>query len=613
MPADISEDVIARLIVEFDGFDVTSFAHRQGRQLTISLSFPVDPGTHEIMLSEITRDGQVTPHGRWSIKFEGGAGPEVASLTGSVLGTLSARLATEDVTPKPPSFAADGAAEIEGRIADGGWQVQHRASAFFNSRRDRNITPQHADLGNFWVSGSAEDEDLFFGAQFGQHDLGVNNLIMSGFNRRGASFRAKSKKGLFDLSLFAQKPEYTVGAEHWTGLDEQEHRVAGVNLNLRPFKIFGQSFLFSGNAYSGEGSDAGSNGNGGNNHDGKGFSLAVDNYWFDNRLNTRAEFAKTVTDYGAGDNKSYAFNAAGNFALFRNATIDNKPVVVNLGGQHQRVGTFFGSLANQYLAGDQRMSSVNANLMWAGVYASVQASQRKDNVDKSEVIPTNRIQELLADAVYSPDAADWPTWIGSPTFNLGGRLIEGRQIEAPPGYLGFDYDEGLGSSTVGVSSAYERWSWNLSHVFTTYWDDTNFKDDTDQHILDAGVSAYFGDRIYLSPSVQWVHTNNLDLAQQDNFVNLLLSGQLVLIPDTLNSTFSSGFNLHGGTIDRPSAFNASGEIDWSVLAPKPNRPGFSLALTGSYQANEQGFGLEEDAYQIFAQLKINSPISFGGR
>ena len=610
IPSTLSAETLSALAVELDSFDVTAYVQISGGQLAISPPEPLASGPHVLRLVEYQVTG-VIERGSWTFQAIG-SGPEI-SLEGNLSAEYVRRIAENNLEdPKPGLETGSGTVDLRGSVSSGDWTLESDVQALLDSRQDQTLSGDVAE-GNFRIAADYAGQNLDVAAQLGRHGIKANNLLMSGFQRRGASLTSSTKQDRLSVSVFAHRPDDAVEFENMLGLSDSDNLITGTHVTWQPFEQLAEKFIVSGTYYDGQGQSFGQNGFGqvlADERDSGGYAFAANTYWFDDRLYIAGEVAETENNYGFGDQDSDATSAEIRYNLFRDTQIGDMPLNLNVGVKYSAIGTLFSSLANQGLASDVETLQYYSTAYLGGLSTQVQASRVTNNVDDFAVLPTDELWTYQFVANYTPNWSDPPKWIGSPSFYANGSWSDGDRKRAPVEFAGFDFDQKQKSITAGMSSSYGKWGWTAGYGYSSFEDLTDVNSDRDQHNVDLGLSLSLWDRLSLNPYVRWSQFEDQDFNLEDDNWDMSLSGQVLWIPDALDTSFNATVNLQSGDNAFADTYTVNTTTTWVFLKPEPNRPGAAIDLSAVYQNNDFIFGQEFEQFQAFARLKLMMPIQY---
>jgi len=231
-------------------------------------------------------------------------------------------------------------------------------------------------------------------------------------------------------------------------------------------------------------------------------------------------------------------------------------------------------------------------------------------------LPTDRTYQAFFDAAYAPEiqrGADGRLpWYGEPAFGVTLSLVDVEQFDVPRDFAGDKVNTLSGAATLSLGASHDGWSWNLAHTVSLFKDKTGVLSDTLDDLTDVSAEIALGDRLALSPFVQWSTLKDMDLGYRTNSFNLGLGAKVVLIPDVLAGNVAYTFDLQTGPGDTPDTHIVEGELLWTLVPASVNRPGLAVAFSGNLQRRVDDIddGLPDTAFEVFTKLRLSLPAAY---
>ena len=622
LPGDLDPAVLPRLSVELDDLDVTAFAAMEPGSLTLLPPESLGTGLHSLRLIERGEDGSILERGAWTLEIRHSDFIRDLSLNADLAGEVNGRIAENGIDTPPQHVTAESGGNVQANAGGERWRLSAQGNYLYNSQIELGPDQRNIDLGEYRLDGDYETDEFFAGLTVGDHDTGIDNLIMSSFYRRGASFRAGTPDETIAVTGFVQRTESLIGTRHVVGISHDEERIEGASVSVRPIPPLHDNVKLTGTFYSGEGSDGGY-GFGGEQtvNEGSGWSVAADTLWFDEALRLRGEYAESKYDFD-GKNTGFAPETASAYSVLasveplRGATLDGSVFTWTLGVQRDEVDTFFQSLANPYLETDRETTSVFTDFFWDEFAFQVRVDHQTNNVDELDYLPTDRNINVYFNGTYTPfveplEDGSMP-WYGQPFFSLSAALYEIDRIERSDDFPDDDADNTTRSMTFSAGSNYQSWSWNFSHTVYTYDDHVGLSSDTRNNTTSLGAYILADDWLSLSPSVQVDNFEDLDVGDDNQSILFNLGADITVIPETLSASLYYSLNHRMGDGDTPDTSSLNGEILWTLREAEANKLGVALALTGYIQETNDDFeNPQRDVqYQAFTALRLSLPVAY---
>ena len=621
IPLDVPAPVLARLALELDNFDVTSLVQREGNQAVLRLPEPLTSGEHRLRLVEYAEDGSILEHGIWVLQVRKTAAFQGLEAEADLAFDARRRVLGDNLRGADGNvFQSHGNTRV--LVEEGNWTSSLRANYLYDSQDEQSLVGRPMDLGEYLSTLSFQNDHLSSEARLGHHDIGATNFIMSGFQRRGFSLGLGSADSRARVTGFAQASEALLGIDRISGVEDPDDRVQGAHLSVRPIEFLKDNLELTGTYYRGERTEAGDNDfDLGERSDGDGFSVAADTLWLGERLRLRGEFSRARFDLDGADgavdpetDEAYSFLA--DYALLRDELVGGSPLNWNLGIQHDRLGTFYGSVANPNLQPDRITTTVFSDVTWDEIVLQAQAGYQTNNVNGVDSLPRDRTLSFFAGGSYTPyrepDEQPLPDWLGQPSFGLSFNYVDVDQTDTPAAFTGFELETQSLSTTASLSTAYETWSWDLSETVLYFRDEAGVASDTLEFQTYLGGQFGVVDRASLGPYVQWIVRQDQSLNERLHEWLLGLNSDFVILPEVLNGNFGYSVNLSEGAPDTLDTHVLGGELLWTFLQPEQNRPGLALSLSGSIEERngDSAIDTQDRVYQVFVSLKTSLPLGY---
>ncbi|WP_343563897.1 hypothetical protein [Kiloniella sp. b19] len=640
---------LASLAVEVDGVDVTSLLELEGSNLAYKPLRDFGGGEHQVRLFRILEDGSSELVSEWTFVLEGApsgqeapsVGPEAleqsdpgiaqaeqflrsAYFRADTLTEFSARFADNNLDSDPDNGILSGAGDLNAGLEAGNWTVQSRLNYLVQSEQELSLTERAVDIGEYDISALYDGEAVRGGVVLGHQSVGQNSLLMSDFYRRGGSVRIGDARGRLEARAFALSTRSLVGARDFTGLNDSRNRVQGGQLTARPFSSEDNpdALTLTGSYYRGEGDDSGEGLSSGiDTPEGQGWGLTLAKGFNNLQTRLKADYALTRTDLdgnagAAPEDSAEAIRLQANHRIFEEDLILNESNFnIETGLGYERVDSFFNSLANPGLAVDRDAVTANALFYWGAFSGGLNLLTETNNVDDLESLPTDRLNTIDGSLNYSfSRQEDDLAWLGTPYLFASGFHSDLFREETPAGYTGPDTDLQSSSLSFGGGSSYEEWNWSASYSVSRFVDQTNVSNDTLSNLAGVFAGWQVNERLYLNSGIQFGVLEDQDLDRYSYTTNMNMGFRAELIPDVLDWGLDYNLNLANGSGDSTDSHILNSEVEWTVLPPETNRPGFAVALQGALEDFDESTdtSINETEYQLFVVLRVKAPFSVGG-
>lgn len=628
-PAKIPFDDLLRLGLEVDAIDVTPLLAFENNVFTYRPPQALAAGAHKLRLVETLPTGGVLERGTWTITVSGGTAA-VAQAKSKALITASARnaleisqrLADRRVDGSISRLQVTGGGDGYATYNEGSWSLTGSANYFARSAKDRSPNRRRFDIGEYNFTGRFDNSEHFGQIALGHQSLATNNYILSGFNRRGLSASFGNSDKSLAVTGFGLRTDAIIGREDISGVNDSDNLVQGAIVKTNPIPAWGKDFTLGAIAYTGKGAATGTGVGGDTNpNEGTGWGVESEGYLVDRRVRIKGQFAHTDFEYGnvlVGDDEASgeAWSSSVAYTPVRNAKIGGEIMNMTVGGQYERVGTFFSSLANPSLGADRDGVSLYSDMSWSGLAMNAVGTYVTNNVDDLTGVPTDSSRSFQFSGNYSPTvtppAAGQTNWLGQPFLNFNLSYNDNQREETPVGYLGADTDNQLRSVTLGGGSNYSNWGWQLAETVSAFEDQTATASDNKSFLTTLSGNWLPRASLGLQGGVQWNQIIDTDAETNSHNVNLNLGIQAELIPETLRLKANYNLNLLAGDGDTNNRTIANGEVEWTLLPPTVNRVGVSIVFQGLMENKEDNADATQNTttWQVFSLLRLTAPLSY---
>ncbi len=620
IPPELPVEVLQNLALELDSFDVTSLIQREGDFALLRLPEPLTPGEHRLRLVEYGQDGSIIERGFWTFEVRKNAAFQNIEASANLALDATRILTGDNLQGADDNIFQSGG---DGRVVvqEGNWSASTQANYLYDSRDEQSLTGREADLGEYLTTLSFQSDDLSSDVRLGHHDIGASDFIMSDFNRRGLSLGIGSADSAVQVTGFALASEALLGIDRISGIEDPDDRVQGAHVRLRPIASLRDNLELTGTYYLGEKTDTFDNDfDIEERSDGDGFAVAADSLWLEERLRLRGEFSRSRFDLdGAGGavdpETDEAYSALANYAILQNELVDDLPLNWNLGIQHERLGTFFGSIANPFLIGDRITTTLFSDVTWDTFAFQAQAGHQTNNVNSLDGLPRDRTLNLFLNGSYAifpgPEDEPLPEWLGLPSFGLSFSIVDIDQTDRPDDFDAEAESQTI-SSTASFSTSYDTWSWYLSETVNSVNDTVGGDGDTLGFLTSLGAQFLVGEQINLAPYTQWSLDENQNLNDTVHTWLVGFGAGAEILPSVLSTNLNYSYSHARGAQNTLDTHIFGGELLWTFLQAEQNRPGMAFSLSGTIQESNGDaiLSTQDRVYQVFLSLKTTLPASY---
>ncbi|OOG22014.1 hypothetical protein B1C78_15630 [Thioalkalivibrio denitrificans] len=616
VPADMPPERLQRLRLALNDIDVTAFVRREADRAIFSPPQPLAYGTHRLRLVEHAEDGAIHELALWTVQVRRSSAFQEADGRANLDLALSNRVSDRRLDGGVPRNTAQGALTAEGRVADDDWALRGHIGLLHNSQTELMPRDQHVDLATGLVEGSRGPVVL----RAGDHAIPATGLVMRDFARRGLSGSLRFDDLRSEVTAFAMRTEAISGFHHRFGVGDTGHRTDGAMLSVAPLTDRPERLQIQVLYLDASGSTVGSGTEGDTETSrGNASSVAVDSLLGEQRWRLRAELARSSARFDeAAPSVSESDTAHSLLAMYTHPQHLANGAAFNwhAGAEHTLVGPWFFSLGNPALAADRRLVRAFSGFQWGGLGINGQVAREHDNVDDDPNLPRLRTDYLTLGTQYTPALVPREEGIArlfnQPSLALVIQDMAQRYDRVPAAFGGDDVDQDTRVIHAGLRFVPGTWAWDVSHTFTRFENHAGTQPDYDNGLTELGLDVMVGDRYSLRPRVQYNTLRDRDNDTTTRTTTAGLGVWAALVPGRVDVSLDYSLNRTKGGDDSvdTDTQTVTGMLNWQLRTPRENRPGISLFASGSYQDNDNGAGIGNDVYQLFAGMRIGWPVSY---
>jgi hypothetical protein len=626
--AGIPEDVPQRLAVEIDDIDVTPLAVLDGVDIVVTPAQPLAFGPHRLRLVEYARDGSIAERGHWSFDIRKSAAFREAQFQANVTLNATDRVADHNVNAAPGKVQGNGAAQLQGAVADEAWKGNASMSVVGNSRSGQMPRREgHVDIGQYLLAAQSGA----VAGRMGDHAIGPDSLVMQRFARRGISTDLAGG-GVARITGFSMHTTPIAGSQDLSGVGDSHNRVDGVMAMVNPFVGRPDDLAVSGTYVNGEGTTLNGAGVAGSNQafGGRAGGVVADANLFDRLLRLRGEYAHSAFDFdGAGTGldaqSGHAYSGLANYLPWRALMVLDQPLVWNIGGERKVLSTFFRSPANPGAVSDRDRTQAFTGLNWYGLNMQAAASREHDNVDDVPLLPrTDSVQRSASlnyapfrPAVQSPAGAASFPWYGQPNLTASYMSLK-KDLSSNPGALPLSTGplHETKNLMLGAQFQYARANWGVTHSRVADRDFSGLLPDT-RTVSDRIQAGFQVSKLNVGTSLQHDQTDDLT---RDARSQAVIGGTTLAYPFTDRVTSNLAFTVrHAWAPQTPADQIVSDTtlgLNWVAVPAKGIQPGLALGMDGSYHrcrdktaapalGSTQPIAVCLDSYQLFLKMSVS--------
>lgn len=603
----------ARLIVEMDSVDISEMLNQEGDEVLYTPLQPLAPGSHELRLVYYGDDGSIDELAVWSLEVR--ALKLLKSYQVSSNTQLSAVYRVDEKNiPQPlqDRMQGQGSSQIGFNTAGDTWRSNGQFDLYYNSlnSQDGDDNTRPFDVGEFLV----EVDSPYLGAKFGHHSQTVHSLVMEGFHRRGVSIQGKAPTLQSRATGFAYSADDVQGFGEGLGISDHDNRVQGVILESNPLPGHEQLLYVSATHLTGrrpynpyfdpdmplelsEGSAQ---------------AITLQSHLFDKRLQLQAEYANTKYDFSTSDSLAGEHDDAHAASLIWQS-FNHNGLFWHVGLEHQKIGTFFKSMANETLVSDKQQQRLFGGLQWRAWGLLVSLIKQHDNVEDLDALPTIETHQRTFTLSWAPQRRG-DGLLGTPSLNFTWATQDQEQIHTPLDNLSPEVGNQLDSWTASADFNYDwgRWGGDISS--------SEFDDETTPYnnscIFSYALSADYshGEWWSVSSSYRQQRIDYQGAGEVATNTQFELVSRFQILPQRLDGSLQ--YNLNHNEIDNDLQDNEtdslSVSLDWTLRHARNNTLGFLLSLSGQFNHYDDRLQpvAPGDDRQVFLTLTSTLPSTY---
>lgn len=623
VPRGLSKTHLKRLILEFDGVDVTALMQHRKNTLIFSPPQALSLGDHTLRLVYNAPSGDIEELANWPIEVRRSKSFREAEFQGDLSVNASNRISDKNVDQSVDKAQMDGAFNFAATLADADWKASASADILANTNKTVMNDAQGFDLGSFLFSG--EKQNLL--GNLGHHGIDHSSLVMQQFFGRGGSATIHNDDQRYQGTVFSMYATPVSGFRNGLGVATDNDSIDGVTAKAFPLKgdpekLYVSAIYLSGSSSNGQGGEAVIGDT--TAFDSDDWGLQAESRVLDKRLRMRAEFARsrfTSKDVGISiperSDNAYSLLAIYEFQPGENS---ETPIQWNMGIEHQNIGTDYTSIANVSLPPDRKLWRVFGGFNRGSTDIQASVGRETDNVQGAADLPTVETNQYSLTAGYNPELEfnkeAQPVYgvLGQQSYSLSWFTSRQQQIKDGIGSLADPINQTTRSVNLAGNFSYETWSWGANYNVIMFDDNENINPDTQTQVLDLHSDIMIGERLTIQPQLQWDKTQDLDnTVDTKNFTATLIINYKI-VPNKWGLDLN--YSLNDSRVSDDSQITRTETIAtnlyWQVWPTKPNRPGLQLWLNGSHSDTQDDVtpANSTNSYEVFLGATVGLPVQY---
>ena len=482
LPIDVS-NLTGDVAIEVDNIDVTEFASIVNGQLVLSPGAPLGGGEHQITVYLFQGDNFEVIANYSFTGTDQASGGNNLHVGVEATHEVGVRTLNGDAEEIVNSYGSVDLTTDDNSLTGG---IDYIAT----TRDEDQINGKPVNIGTYFLEYNQTGGKVDFTGRLGHQLLSYDRALVSNVNRRGVSVMFNTPDDRFRFGMFGTRAVNTLGIKNFTGLQDDDDRMAGATIAWQPFS--GNDLRISAQAYDGTGIPDGGLVFG----SGEGMSFGLEGSLIDSRLRYGMFYARTEFDEDAG---GAAFVPETGKALLTSLEFDvlgydGGTRALTLGVGYEVVDERFFSLANPEQNVGAETFLFSADYTADKLSLSLLADTQKTNEGGPATVETDRISQVSFNGYY--DVQGQGFWENA-TIRFGtivlwqDRLVTPGGAPAPADFFDINY-------FVGLDKYNDEWSWSLDYDYIDSNDQSALNLDSSLHNLRMYFDYAPNDRLTLN-------------------------------------------------------------------------------------------------------------------
>jgi hypothetical protein len=499
----------------------------------------------------------------------------------SVNGSIQSRIAEKEEIEGEKKTNASGNLRVYHT-----YQKEGELSFEFDSNFNYTNIPQEGekkfDLSNMVLSLSKDNHNL----KAGDININESEYTVSGLGRRGVEYTFNNQKAyihIFDVS--SQQPKGFKGF----GIPKSNISIYGgaIGYNFLDEKISLKAIYIGGKDDPNEGINTGSSPYY-QSRKGNVIAIVEETRLFENKLNLKAEFAKSkydgelTDDVPSKSDNAYQIGAGLNIGGFQ------------IGALYKYTGKDFNPIGFQSFTSDRKGYQATAGFTKGILNLTGSYIFERDNVkgEPTQLTTKNGGGNLSIALTFSPKVS----------LNLGYKRDKQKTVQNETEVSGQDSltNEYSSSLTLNLN---ESSSLNITFTNSSLSSKSSPESETSAFTLNIGGAFRKGEKLTLNPTIGYSKTLNRFTDEESIAYNTLLTGEIAFIPRIFSLIFSGSFNRSETLTSTTDTFDTTGGLNL-YLDRIIKFGSIILSAKGSYNLNKVNQEKLTD-YKVFIQLDFS--------
>ncbi|MBV1789665.1 hypothetical protein KQ940_16545 [Marinobacterium sp. D7] len=634
----LQDKTLESIAVEIGGYDVTPFIERTEDGVSVSLDSGLEAGTYQAYVLAFYSDGEIQTLTESQVTI---LAPS-STTEWSVNSTLSTqvRVAEDDNTDyrSVDHRQTNGALSADSDHRDGSLHTSARVQAVYDSLHQGHSPDSEWQLADYQASIAHEGESGSAGMSVGSYTHPNEDLLFSGYQRRGVNLYANNDEQTLKASVFGTASETTNSTEDdlfWP--EKQNNQTLGGTLAVSPLADDPERLTLTTSYVDGKGRSTGSGFtvlDDESIYGGHSWGITLDSIWLNRSLwlhwqKAQSSFDSDGLDYGDGA----LDDDADKWLVQLNSGPDLPAFGVDqwqLSAQRQRVGERFYSIANLGLPGDLDTHQLALYASKGGLSLNAEGQHQQNNIEDHADRATLTVRYFGLDLNYTPSVdLESGLWrhIGSPTYTAYYHVTRNNQPRSDVLLSGVDVDNTQHEYSLGANFSHQTWSWGVSYALVKTDDRSDPVEqnaveiytpvgDTENHLTSLQLSWFPNERLTLSPTIQWNRYKELENDNEYTTLNTGIDSQYAFIPNKLLMNVNYFYGRYDNQYGDPNNLdtrqdNHTGnlQLTWKAVEAKDLRPGMDWFLKGNY--GRQDDTIDANDYESW-QVRLGFSLYWAG-
>lgn len=627
---DIEPGLDSSVVVEMNGYDITALSRVADGRVEISLETPLAAGDHELSVLLFLPNGEIELIADKSLSITPSQSTSEFNATLNTTYRLDQKL--EDSFADTKEFTGNGSLSWKDSQTSGKWRLEGEVEALYDSVAKSGGSGEAWSLPNLRAGATYQSDVYHAGVNVGQINMNKEDLLFSGYQRRGAVADITNSEAGLKLRAFALHSEPTTRYDGDLLWPKSIEKSSGITASTA---LSGQNFIVSVGYIDGETSLGGAGFNSLDEtivYGGDSWNIAFDSHLLENSVWVHVEYAESEFDsdgVGIGEKSKTDDAMQAMLQLSSDGSLDQGIFDYWRGYiQYQAVGADYYSLGNLAIPGDLETSRINWQAYIQGLSFDVDWVKQENNIDDNALLPTQTLVRSGISLNYTPTSIDLESglWkaLGSPSVAVNYYQTDNSQLADDAQIAG--YDLASTNDEVGVTFTFSKdaWNWSLQHQWIRQDDKSQTvtqndfilyqpPSDTVNQLTALQFGFYPSGRLSFNMFMQWSVQEELDFNNKYRNLNSGFDTQLEIIPDKLQLLMNYSYGQNRSSLsnndfveDNLKTHYGNVQLSWKAIKAKQSRPSVDFSLKSSYgRQDNKAFSQASEQWSISLGVEVH--------